>query len=287
MSRKKGVTKTILILSSTRDLASKNISDRILEILPFERFDEELLGEGEIWFSSVDGKELKLAVVDEHLAYCQDLPIIHGAELVIFVSRHQSESGIPTLSAHVPGNFGENRYGGLPRRISVAPANSLRNALLELSRQMEERKLGFEVSFECTHHGPSLDVPAMFLEIGSTEKEWKDREAAETVAKATLEAVRSREISPAAIGVGGPHYNGKFTDICLKNGVAFGHIVSKYSVQFLDELMLDQCIERTKEKVEMAVLDWKGMKGEERRKVTYMLEKRGLEIRKTSSFVSD
>jgi D-aminoacyl-tRNA deacylase len=277
----------ILILSSTKDLASKNITDSILEIHPFKRFDAEPPQEAEIWLSSVDGKEVKLAIVDEHLAYCQNLPIIYGAELVIFVSRHQSGSGIPTLSAHVPGNLGENMYGGLPRRISVAPANSLRNALLELIRQKEEKELGFEVSFECTHHGPSLDIPAMFLEIGSTEKAWKDHEAAEAVAKATLETIRSTEVGSVALGVGGPHYNKKFTDICLKNEVAFGHIVSKYNVPFLDEQMLGQCVERTKEKVEMAILDWKGMKSEERSKVTNILEKIGLEVRKTSSFVYD
>lgn len=262
-------------------MASQNIADRLREIHSFEK----IKGDGfEAWTTSVDGIAVKLAVVDQQLAYCQDLPLLINADLVIFVSRHQSESGIPTLSAHVPGNLGENRYGGLPRRVSVAPANRLRNALVELQKQKDQKGLKFDVSFECTHHGPSLDVPAMFLEIGSTDEEWGNRAAAEAVAKATLEAVRNREVCPAALGVGGPHYNAKFTEICLRNRVAFGHIVPKYNLQNLDEEILTQCLERTEEEAEMVVLDWKGMKGEERRRIVEVLERKGVEIRKTTSF---
>jgi D-tyrosyl-tRNA(Tyr) deacylase len=52
----------------------------------------------------------------------------------------------------------------------------------------------------------------------------------------------------------------------------------------IDEEMISQCIERSADKVEMAILDWKGMKGDERKTVVRILEKKGLDIRKTNSF---
>ena len=31
-----------------------------------------------------------------------------------------------------------------------------------------EMDLGCEVSYDCTHHGPSLNIPAMFMELVSS-----------------------------------------------------------------------------------------------------------------------
>jgi D-aminoacyl-tRNA deacylase len=271
-----------IIIASSKDQASLNIAHRILELNPMNQV-ESGPGVG-TWKTTLGNIEARLILVDQHLAYCQDLQALGDADLVIFVSRHQSESGIPTLSAHVPGNIGQNLYGGLPRKVSIAPPNNLRKGLLELARQKDRLGLGFEVSFECTHHGPSLDVPAMFLEIGSTPKEWKDPEAGEAVASAALEAARGGEMCPVAVGIGGPHYNRKFTDICLRNGISFGHIISKYNLAMVDEEILCQCIERSVDKVDMAILDWKGMKGEERNAIVKILQREGLEIGRTNYF---
>ena len=37
----------------------------------------------------------------------------------------------------------------------------------------------FEVTLETTHHGPLLDTPTLFIEIGSTEEHWGRTDAAE------------------------------------------------------------------------------------------------------------
>ncbi|HJX24417.1 MAG TPA: D-aminoacyl-tRNA deacylase [Candidatus Bathyarchaeia archaeon] len=271
-----------IILASSKDPASLNIARRILELNPMNQV-EGGLGVGS-WRTYLGNVDLQLILVDQSLAHCQDLESLKDADLVIFVSRHQSESGIPTLSAHVPGNIDQNLYGGLPRKVSVAPPNSLRRGLLELARQRDRLGLQFEVSFECTHHGPSLDVPAMFLEIGSTPKEWGNRVAGEAVALAALEAARVGETCPVALGIGGPHYNRKFTEICLTRHISFGHIISKHNLTTIDEEMISQCIERSADKVDMVILDWKGMKGDERKAIVRILEKKGLDIKKTNFF---
>ncbi|RLI16698.1 D-tyrosyl-tRNA(Tyr) deacylase, partial [Candidatus Bathyarchaeota archaeon] len=145
-----------------------------------------------------------------------------------------------------------------------------------------EMNLDYEVSYECTHHGPSLDVPTMFAELGSSLKQWKDAKAAEAVAHATMEAVsRFGDFSAKAVlGIGGPHYNEKFTKIALEKEKAFGHIIPKYAVSVVDLEILRQCVEKTLERVELAVLDWKGIKGEYKPKLIKMLEEIGLSYEK-------
>lgn len=199
-------------------------------------------------------------------------------ELVVFISRHSSESGTPTLSVHVPGNLGEAEFGGIPRKVSVSPANAMRDALKTLMKFKQEMRLEFEVSYECTHHGPSLDVPAMFVELGSSIKQWNDPRAAEAVAHAAIEAISKFGDSKASavLGIGGTHYNAKFTRMALESGLAFAHMIPKYAIPFVDSELLKQCVEKTLERVECAILDWKGIKGEHKQPLIRMLDEIGL-----------
>jgi D-aminoacyl-tRNA deacylase len=74
------------------------------------------------------------------------------------------------------------------------------------------------------------------------------------------------------LGIGGPHYNSKFAKLALDSDIAFGHMIPKYALPYVDAQILKQCIERTSEKVEHAVLDWKGIKGENKQPLVTMLE---------------
>jgi D-aminoacyl-tRNA deacylase len=133
-------------------------------------------------------------------------------------------------------------------------------------RLKNEMQLDYEVSYECTHHGPSLEAPAMFVELGSTPTQWSDLRAAKAVARAAMETVEEFEVPNrgCVLGVGGPHYNRRFTQMALENEVVFGHIIPKYAVQYADAEILSQCVERTLEKTDMAVLDWKGIRGKDK-----------------------
>jgi D-tyrosyl-tRNA(Tyr) deacylase len=66
----------------------------------------------------------------------------------------------------------------------------------------------------------------------------------------------------------------------LRNEAAFGHMVPKYALPQLDLEMLQQCVERTWEKVDCAVLDWKGIKSEDKPKLLGALSELGLQVRK-------
>jgi len=80
--------------------------------------------------ANIEGREVKLVTLNEESVYAQNLTdFFSNLELAVFISRHSSVSGTPTLSVHTPGNLGEAELGGLARKVSVSPANTMRAVL--------------------------------------------------------------------------------------------------------------------------------------------------------------
>ena len=261
----------ILIVASTKDIASMNISHQVIERYSFEKLPDTFQ-ENNVFFKRIANHDVKLIFLKQELIHSQYITKHFNPELVVYVSRHASESGLPTLSVHVPGNLGKAELGGLPKRVSVCPASAMKNALLELAKTKEANNLPYEVSYECTHHGPSLDVPAMFVELGSSLEQWKDIKAAEAVAHSAMASISKDTKYPTVLGVGGPHYNERFTKIAMTTPRAFGHIISKYAVPTVDAEAVKQCVKKTVEKVESAVFDWKSLRAAEREKIIFVLK---------------
>lgn len=270
----------ILIVASMTDVASKNIAQKLIDNYRFEK-TEASFQQNSIYVSKSQDAEVKLVFINQETIWAQDITDHFSPQLVVFVSRHSGVAGIPTLSVHTPGNLTEKaEFGGLPRKISVSPASAMKNVLSEMNRLVKEMSLNYEVSYECTHHGPSLDVPTMFAELGSSPTQWKDLKAAEAVAHATMAAVIKKSNYPTVLGVGGPHYNRRFTEIALSTSRAFGHIIPKWAAPHVDSEMIRQCVKRTLEKVESAVFDWKGVKGADRERIANTLKELNVPIEK-------
>jgi D-aminoacyl-tRNA deacylase len=272
----------ILLAASSQDTAGMNIAKHVLSHFPFNE-TRETFQENPVYSAEINGKRVTLVTLKEQTVYAQTLPE-HFAdlELVVFLSRHSSSSGTPTLSVHTPGNFGNAELGGLPRKVSVSPATAMRDTLKALMRLKTEMQLDYEISYECTHHGPSLNAPTMFVELGSSPTQWNDSKAAEAVAQAAMTAIAEFDAqeSTAVLGVGGPHYNARFTRMALENKVVFGHMIPKYAVSEVDAEILSQCVRRTLEKVDVAVLDWKGIRGKDKTKLLEALEEIKLPFQK-------
>jgi len=254
----------ILIVASKKDVASLNIKKQILESHSHKETDESFQ-ESPVYSFKINQKDVKLVTLNDESIYAQNLTSsFNNLELAVFISRHSSLSGTPTLSVHTPGNLGNAELGGISRKVSISPANTMRDILKAIARFREAAHLDYQVSYECTHHGPSLDVPAMFAELGSSPAQWNDSEAAEVVARAVFEGLATFKLSNAkpVLGIGGPHYNGKFTKMALETEIAFGHMIPKYAVADADLAMLKHCVEQTMEKVEAVIMDWKGIRGE-------------------------
>ena len=265
----------ILFIASTKDTAGMNIAKQLIEQYNFEKLSESF-HKNPVYSKTFQNKETKLLFIHTEIVDTQFLGDLFNPNLLVFLSRHSSAMGIPTLSVHTPGNLAEAKFGGKPRKVSISPAGAMKNALLEMAKLKDEQGLNYEVSYECTHHGPSLNVPAMFAELGSSPKQWKDMKAAEVVAHAAVAAISVRPSCSVALGIGGPHYNKKFTKLALSTQIAFGHIIPKYALPEIDAEIIKQCVERTVETVDSAVLDWKGIKGAYKPKIIAALEKLGV-----------
>jgi len=265
----------ILFIASTKDIAGMNIAKQLIDHYDFEKLSESF-HKNPVYSKTLQNKETKLLFVNTEIVNTQFLGNLFSPQLFIFLSRHSSAKGIPTLSVHTPGNLSEAKLGGKPRMVSISPAVAMKNSLLEMAKLTDEQGLDYKVSYECTHHGPSLNAPAMFAELGSSPKQWKDTKAAEVVAHAAVAAISNRSNYSVALGIGGPHYNNQFTRMALSTQRAFGHIIPKYALAEVDAEIIEQCVKRTVETVDSAVLDWKGIKGEYKPKIVAALEKLGV-----------
>lgn len=273
----------IVLAYSTKDLAGTNIARCILDHQAFTAADQTFQ-DNPVYNATINQQTVNLVALNGEAVNAQNLPdYFPSARLVIFISRHSSQSGKPTLSVHTPGNFAGAELGGLPCVLSVSPANAMHLALKALNQQKQERNLNYDVSYECTHHGPSLDVPTMFVELGSTPTQWSDLNASDAVAQAVIATIRKlneASSAPAVVGVGGPHYNQKFTKMALNNEVAFGHMIPKHAVSLLNIELLNQCIKKTSEKPRCVILDWKGVKSQDKPSLLAVLKRTGLPVKK-------
>ena len=138
----------ILLVASNKDTASLNIKHQILNHYPFKE-TSEVFQQNPIYKADINGKKITLVTLNQESVNAQNLPeSFTEAKIIVFISRHSSASGKPTLSVHTPGNFAEAELGGLPRIVSVSPATAMSDALKALLHYKEELSLDYEVSYE-------------------------------------------------------------------------------------------------------------------------------------------
>ncbi len=266
----------IAIIASRKDPAGMNIAESLKSLYPFkatnQKFEREPIYELE---------SAKLYITETDSIYCENIDKKIEADLFIFATKHQSKTKIPSLSAHAPGNWGKAEFGGKDKKLCIAPANYLKEAIIKME---ELNTLGFEVVQECTHHGPYLEKPVMFIEIGSSEEQWGNKEAGKIIAKVIYHLITA-EIPEyrTAFGIGGQHTTTNFKKIILKTDIALGHACPKYNLESLDEEMLEQAIIKSASPAEIVILDWKGLK-EHKQKITDLLKKLNIDYTRTDKF---
>ncbi|MCS7131468.1 MAG: hypothetical protein NZ934_01905 [Hadesarchaea archaeon] len=247
-----------LIIASIRDPAAQNIAAQLLELFDFERQSSEpnVYVHGDVSLAMVEGEAIEIT----------KLPI--AAEEVIVASRHASGSRRPTLTVHVPGDLKSGQ-------LAVASPATVKAALRALAAARDELAPKYEVSLEATHHGPTkLDEPVTFVEVGSSPVQWHDERAALAVAQAIMAATSPIE-GRNAIGIGGPHYAPKHTEVTLHTDLCIGHILPSYIN--VDRELVEKAIAKTRGGIEAVALDWKGLSVEQRRRLQTIVAWLGLQ----------
>lgn len=178
--------KNTLIVSTLTDPASINI----LESLSKRSCWNEMI-KGSVWQArSTFGSKVYLWMQEKPLLGLDRIDQTFASDIypndepigdIIFLSRHAAASGIASLTVHpigIPWQSECSRSGGIPGRCSPPSfrISSLYRALLHQTK-LKGIDGKYQVTLEATHHGPHADIPACFVEIGSTEEVWPVKEA--------------------------------------------------------------------------------------------------------------
>jgi D-aminoacyl-tRNA deacylase len=226
------------------------------------------------------GDTVMVTIPDMHIRHeCLDEEVRKfGVKIdeMIVMSKHSAKSGRPALTAHPIGNYHENEFGGRAETL-VRPAPALMTDALRrivATNDMPETQTCFEV----THHGPWVDVPTMYIEVGSEQTHWENKHAAEILAH-VIEDLDPQYDYPVAIGVGGGHYAPRFTEVALKYKVNFGHMLPNYQIENRDDEDIVRMIKAASEATgtKLVYLHRKSMKKSEERHISGLIESSGLE----------
>lgn len=212
------------IVVSRPDEASVHIGEHLRELADWEPIDDDVYRTEEFELREFEEWHLEL----DHVADEFDDP-----DCIVFASRHSGDSG-RLLSAHYTGNFGEAEYGGSTNDLATPCPAYHKHVLQALDANAPD---GWDVSMECTHHGPTeIGAPAMFVELGSDEDAWADPAGARAVARSILDlADRTATPGKTVVGFGGNHYAPRPTRLVLETDVAVGHVAADWSVDALGD----------------------------------------------------
>lgn len=268
----------ISIISSLKDKASISIKENLINNFNLDKLKEQF-DNNNIFQTTISSNTIKLYTINSELIYADDLDKKIDAELFVFISRHSAKEGRPSLTVHPIGNFGKAEHGGKEKTLCIAQSAYMKNILSELSKNSQEGD--YETTMEATHHGPYIEKPILFVEIGSSEKEWKDKDAGNVVAQSIINSMEKINNNYESVFViGGGHYNHVATKAMLKSNLAVGHICTKYNLENLDENLIKQAMEKTIPEAKFVLLDWKGL-GKEKQRILEILEKNNIKYERS------
>lgn len=259
------------IVYSLADPVSLAIAEALKETVSFTE-QPQINGMRHFKYGKVDLLELR----DTHL-HAEFLDDAIKTDFIIILSRHSSAKGLPSFTVHPEGNWSDDaKIGGKPKQLAFAAPVRMLNALVTMKNR---NKSSIPVTYEATHHGPLLRTPSFYAEIGGDENTRTSKEFAQFLAKSVFESLDFQApYKKVALGIGGLHYSDRFAKRAFSGEYAFGHIMSKYYVNNTD--MLQQAVDRSSPKPEMAVIDWKSIGVEEREAAVKKLDELGLDYAK-------
>ena len=264
-----------LLVCSTPDIPSVNMKESLLSFHDWEDMGEK----GGFSFLSYEDTVM-VTIPDMHICHesldreVEDLGF--SIDEIIVMSKHSAKSGTPALTAHPIGNYHENEFGGREGALVKANPALMTDALRRIVQRndMPENQLCFEV----THHGPWLDKPTFYIEVGSVQEQWENKHAAEILAH-VIEELDPHPEYPVAVGMGGGHYAPRFTEVALKYKVNIGHMLPNYQLENRDDedivRMLKFACGATDTK--LVYLHRKSMKKPEERRMSSLIGSAGFE----------
>lgn len=265
-----------LFVCSEPDLPSRNMKEALIRMGGWEDAGSDrgftYLSKGDDMMVTIPDLHIRHESLDAEVAASGFVP-----DEVIFMSKHAAKSGQPALTVHPIGNYKDNQFGGKERTLVPAAPASMTDALRRIVSTND--MAGTQTCFEVTHHGPWLEAPTFFIEIGSDESNWGNVHAAEVLAQVISDLDPDYE-SVKLVGVGGGHYAPRFTEVALRYRASFGHMVPGYQLDGADDgeivrMVSEACAATDTHTV---YIHRKSMKKSEERRISDLMESAGFEI---------
>jgi D-aminoacyl-tRNA deacylase len=260
----------MIYFAYSAETASLNIAQALRGFLGLEEREDfhglKCFGGNGILMLEVGGRLINADFLDAFV----DAPLI-------FLSRHSSSMGIPAFTVHAEGNWSsEASLGGRPKMLSVSSPVGMLKALRTIKAI---NNTDLDVTYEATHHGPLINSPSFFVELGGNEDVINNAEHAKLLADAVARSIDADAgYGKIAVGFGGMHYPRKFTALALDGKYAFSHIMSKHHIGNTD--MIEHAFARSDIPAEIAVIEWKGIKSAEREVIIRELARLGIDYAK-------
>ncbi len=248
---------TVLIISSSEDPASTNMKNILLEKTTWNEHGifyntpaYQHTKMKDIIIVTIPDKKIRHENIDKEVKEKLNIE----PKIAIFLSRHRSKMGEPTLTVHPIGNYGAAEFGGKPKTLIPSAPRLMTHLLRLIKKNLQTTKLEYQVCYEVTHHGPYLKIPTVFAEVGSTEVQWKQKEPAQIISQSILELLQTYHYEedlpkdiPVLLGIGGGHYAPRFTEIAMQKKAAFGHMIPTYHIDAgnINDEMLKKSLEQT------------------------------------------
>lgn len=277
---------TTLLVASSEDPASTNMKNILLEQMSWEEHDvfyaTPVYRTNEIVLVTIPDKKIRHENIDIEVR--DQLGV--KPKIVVFLSRHRSKMGEPTLTVHPIGNYGAAEFGGRPQTLIPCAPRFMAHLLRLMKKHLQTTDLSYQVCYEVTHHGPFLEIPTVFAEVGSTETQWKDLKPAQVIAYALRDLLSTFHTEddfssdiPVLLGIGGGHYAPRFTDLVFEKNIAFGHMIPTYQIdeKGLDPVMLEKALQATPN-VTGVYLNKKALKKSQVREYKQWFSNRGIPV---------
>ena len=230
---------------------------------------------------------------------------------IIFPSRHSAASGNPSLTLHPIGTMqvphdSTPQYGG--KAADCPPPNPRIAAWWRELNKVASDLDDFDLSLETTHHGPWVETPSLFIEIGSTEATWGHEGAATLLAGIIYRGLgldggdglgNWSGNGRVVITLGGGHYAPRGNFLAMHEDVWIGHMLATYALPFekdddgtisgMWENSLRKAIDSTKIAYHdgeiVCSMDKKAFKGWQRQAIRDLLEELDVPLLKRSEII--
>ena len=263
-----------LLVCSEGDIPSVNMKSQLLKKRGWDEIGtfgkDNFLINGENMIMTTPDLHIRLEDLDRRI---EDASLDIGE--VVFMSRHSAASGEASLTVHPIGNFHENKFGGKEKTLVKANPPLMTDALRRIAEYNDLE--GFRVCFEVTHHGPWLERPTFFIEIGSDERNWGNERAADILTDVLLDM--GPNDYDAAVGVAGGHYAPRFTEVALGFRINFGHMLPNYQMEGRSDediirMLKDAC---DASGTKLVYVHRKSLKGAEEKRISELIISAGYE----------